>query len=181
MVRSAALVYTWVIVAPIAFAITTNYRDSYISAYMDFQTSTEPHVGVVYPEPPRTYGPPQPKPQPHYGPPGYPPAPPPQEYPISEYPLLDMMYHLPEKLEFLPKLITGFLGITKVLLKVVLLKIVLKLVVMFCLFFFLPKLEMLDMVTDMEPTTKPSVTASASANATAVTAATAATPLMDGR
>lgn len=180
MDRSTAIICLWIITAPAALAVT-NYRDSYISAYMDFQTSTEPHVGVVYPEPPRTYGPPQPKPSPHYGPPSYPPGPPPQpEYAISEHPLLDMVYHLPEKLEFLPKLITGFLGITKVLLKIVLLKIILKLVVMFCLFFFLPKLEMLDMATDMEITTKPSMSTLASANATAAAAAAPAPP-MDGK
>lgn len=180
MIRSTAAVYLWAIVTPVAFAISTNYRDSYISAYMDFQTSTEPHVGVVYPEPPRMYGPPQPKPPPHYGPPNYPPGPPsPPEIPMSEHPLLNLVYNLPEKLEFLPKMITGFLGIAKVLLKVVLLKLILKLVVMFCLFFFLPKLEMLDMATDMEPTTKPTVIASASANVTAAMPSTAAAPLMD--
>lgn len=138
---------------PFALGISNNIRqDSYLSAYMDIQSTTDQSVGVVYPEPMRTYGPPQPKPMVYYGPPSGPPT----EYHHTSYaPMLDILMQLPSKLEFLPKLITAFLGVTKILLKVVLLKLVLKFVVMFCLFFFLPKLEMLDTATEM--VTKPSM------------------------
>lgn len=140
-------------------------RDSYLAAYMETQSTTETSVGVVYPDPVRTYGPPQHKPLVYYGPPSVPPGPL-IEYPGSRYPILETMLQLPEKLEFLPKLITSFLGVTKILLKVVLLKLILKFVIMFCLFFFLPKLDMLDMVT--EPDRKP-ITADSSSNNTSTT------------
>ncbi len=171
----AFLILSLLVSSSICITSTNLRRDSYLSAYMESQSTTEVLPGVVYPELVRTYGPPQYKPPVYYGPPAIPPGPP-IEYPSGHYPLLDTMLQLPEKLEFLPKLITAFLGIKKILLKVVLLKLILKFVVMFCLFFFLPKLEMLDMSTEMEM--KPS--AAASVNGTSVSATASAAP-MDGK
>lgn len=146
------------LVLPSTLAITNDppRRDSYMSAYMDLQGSTESSAGVVYAEPLRTYGPPQPKPLVYYGPPAvHAPIPVDHHTYAAEYsyaPLIDILMKLPEKLDFLPKFIAGFLGITKILLKVVLLKMILKFIVMFCLFFFLPKLSMLESATDVELT-----------------------------
>lgn len=171
---------------PIACVVNDNSRqDTYMNAYMEFQSTSELPLGVVYPESAHTYGPPQPRPlpPPYYGAPApYPPSPPlPHIYPAEpHFPLLETMLHLPSKLEFVPKLITAFLEITKILLKVVLLKIVLKFVVMFCLFFFLPKLDMLDMMTDMS--TKPSqsmaTVATAASNNSTVAADTSSEGMM---
>ncbi|XP_065221277.1 uncharacterized protein LOC135846225 [Planococcus citri] len=132
-------------------------RDSYLSAYMDSQGTNDSPVGVVYPEPSRPYGPPQPKPM--YGPPSIPSGGHVMEIAGPTFSIMDILSQLPEKLEFLPKAASVLLTVTKILLKVVVLKIILKFVFIFCLYFFLPKLEMLDMMTSMtgmemsEPTT----------------------------
>lgn len=136
-------------------------RDTYISAYMDSQTASELPAGVVYPEPSRTYGLPQHKPPSpvYYGPPVGHPVGPPIEYGSPFPSVFEILSHLPEKLEFVPKVASVMLTLTKIMLKVVLLKVILKFIFMFCLFFFLPKLDMLDMVTSLESaatTIKPS-------------------------
>lgn len=117
---------------------------------MDSQGANDANVGVVYPEPVRTYGPPQPKPV-YYGPPITPTGGPLMEYSPSPFSsIMDIMSQLPEKLEFLPKVASVLLTVTKILLKVVVLKLILKFVFIFCMYFFLPKLEMLDMMTGMD-------------------------------
>lgn len=150
MANIACLLNVLLILTPV-FGITNDKgnRDSYLSAYMQSQGTNDVPVGVVYPEPVRTYGPPQPKPM-YYGPPIPPSGGPLMEYSNPYSSIMDMMTHLPEKLEFLPKVASVLLTVTKILLKVVLLKIILKFVFMFCMYFFLPKLEMLDMMTGMD-------------------------------
>lgn len=132
---------------------------------MEMQSTTNMPVGVVYPEPIRTYGPPQPKPI--YGSLSGPQALPTEYDHVYYTPLLDILMQLPSKLEFLPKLITASLSVTKILLTIVVLKLILKFVVMFCLFFFLPKLEMLDTVTEIH--TKPSMVVASNSNSTTPT------------
>lgn len=152
-----------------------NIRDSYISAYMDSQGTNESPVGVVYPEPSRPYGPPQPKPI--YGHPILPSGGPLMEIAGPTFSIMDILSQLPQKLEFLPKVASVLLAVTKILLKITVLKIILKFVFIFCLYFFLPKMEMLDMMTSMtgmetsEPTTMK----------TPVNATTAAAPETEGK
>lgn len=134
---------------------------------MEMQSTTDMPVGVVYPEPMRTYGPPQPKPMIYYGSLSGSPALSTEYDHVSYTPLLDILMQLPSKLEFLPKLITASLSVTKILLTVVVLKLILKFVVMFCLFFFLPKLEMLDTATEIH--TKPSAVVASNSNSTTPT------------